>query len=115
MTDDQNLDPDLRISDTTDPADQTDQTDAPAQPDEPTIDQVEVRRNVVLSGIVGAAAAVLTVAFALRAFDGGSALDWAIFVVLGAITVIHAAAVADCRAPLLVADELGVRLREGAE
>jgi cytoskeleton protein RodZ len=107
MTDDQNLDPDLPISDTTDPVDQTDQTDQ--------TDQVEVRRNVVLSGIVGAVAAVLTVAFALRAFDGGSALDWAMFVVLGAITVIHAAAVADGRAPLLVADELGVRLREGAK
>ena len=51
------------------------------------------RRNVVLSGIVGAVAAILTVAFALRAFDGGSALDWALFAVLGAITVIHAAAV----------------------
>lgn len=88
----------------------------PAEPIEPeTVDQVEVRRNVVLSGIVGAVAAVLTVAFAVRAFGDGSALDWALFAVLGVVTMLHVAAVADARAPLLVADGLGVRLREGAE
>jgi cytoskeleton protein RodZ len=77
--------------------------------------QVEVRRNVVLSAGVGAIAAVMTGAFALRAFGDGSTLDWALFAVLGMITVVHLAAVADGRAPLLVADGLGVRLREGAE
>src|SRR3954468_18427456 len=82
--------------------------------DQPT-DQVEVRRSVVLSAVVGALAAVLTAAFAVRAFGDGSALDWALFAVLGAITVLHLAAVADARPPLLVADRLGVRLRQGAE
>ncbi|WP_211318744.1 helix-turn-helix domain-containing protein [Nocardioides silvaticus] len=77
--------------------------------------QVEVRRNVVLSGIVGLLAAGLTVAFAVRALGDGTALDWALFAVLAVITLTHAAAVADGRAPLLVADGLGVRLREGAE
>lgn len=125
MTDQTHTDPthtDPTPADQT-PADQTnaDQTNAepvvaPAEPAEPETDQVEVRRNVVLSGIVGAVAAALTAAFAVRAFgDGGSTLDWALFAVLGAITVLHAAAVADARAPLLVADRLGVRLRQGAE
>ncbi|MEZ0580121.1 helix-turn-helix domain-containing protein [Nocardioides sp. MH1] len=77
--------------------------------------QVEVRRNVVLSGIVGGFSALLMIAFALRAFGDGGPLDWALFAVLGAITVLHLAAVADGRAPLLVADQHGVRLREGAE
>ncbi len=44
-----------------------------------------------------------------------AALDWALFAVLGVITVLHLAALADGRAPLLVADRLGVRLRQGAE
>jgi len=77
--------------------------------------QVEVRRNVVLSAVVGLIAGALTVAFALRGFADGGPLDWALFAVLGVITILHLAAVADARAPLLVADELGVRLREGAE
>lgn len=84
----------------------TDNTDRP--------EQVEVRRNVVLSAIVGTVAVVLTVAFAARGFADGKPLDWALFAVLGAITVLHLAAVADGRAPLLVADRLGVRLRHGA-
>lgn len=92
----------------------------PAEAPEPAAvserpDQVEVRRNVVLSAAVGVVAAVLTGAFALRAFGDGSPLDWAAFAVLGIIMVLHLAAVADGRAPLLVADGLGVRLREGAE
>lgn len=90
------------------PVDDTDGTDARPE-------QVEVRRNVVLSGVVGAIAALLTVAFALRAFGDGGALDWALLAVLAAITGVHLASVADGRAPLLVADDHGVRLREGAE
>src|SRR5687768_15258271 len=133
---DQTFDADRPITDPTDPADQRDHryesemTSGPAadQPieepvdrpaDEPVkqpVEQVEVRRNVVLSGIVGVVAAALTVAFAFRVFgDSGGAIDWALFAVLGVITVLHVAAVADARAPLLVADRLGVRLREGAD
>ncbi|WP_220454209.1 helix-turn-helix domain-containing protein [Nocardioides immobilis] len=109
MNDDQILEPDLPTADTT-PADTT-----PAELAEAETDQVEVRRNVVLSAVVGATAAALTVAFALRGFGDGSPLDWALFAVLGVITILHVAAVADARAPLLVADQLGVRLREGAD
>ncbi len=109
MNDDQILESDLPTTDTT-----TTDT-APAELVEAETNQVEVRRNVVLSAVVGAIAAALTVAFALRGFGDGSPLDWALFAVLGVITILHVAAVADARAPLLVADQLGVRLREGAD
>ena len=89
-------------------SDQT--TDTPVD----QVDQVDVRRNVALSAVVGGLAALLTIAFAARAFGGGEVLDWAAFGVLGLITVIHLAAVLDGRAPLLVADRQGVRLREGS-
>ncbi|WP_220793279.1 helix-turn-helix domain-containing protein [Nocardioides stalactiti] len=107
---DQYFDTDLPLLDTDRAADEAAETET----DEVDVDQVEVRRNVVLSAVVGALAGILTGAFALRAFGGGGPLDWAAFAVLGAITVLHLAAVADGRAPLLVADRLGVRLREGA-
>ncbi|KAA1417000.1 helix-turn-helix domain-containing protein [Nocardioides humilatus] len=89
--------------------------DEAGQPEQAPADQVEVRRNVTLSAVLGAVSGLLTVAFAARAFGDGGPLDWALLAVLGAITVMHLAAVADGRAPLLVADQLGVRLREGAE
>ena len=90
-------------------------TDVPTTDHAEGPDQVEVRRNVVLSALVGALAAALAAAFAVRSFGDGSPLDWAAFAVLGVVAVLHAAAVADGRAPLLVADRLGVRLREGAD
>jgi len=76
--------------------------------------QIEVRRNVTLSAGVGGLAALLTIAFAVRAFTGGTTLDWVSFGVLALITVVHVAALVDGRAPLLVADDHGVRLRHGA-
>lgn len=77
--------------------------------------RVEVRRNVGLSGAVAGFAGLLTVAFAARAFTGGTALDWLAFGVLALVTIAHAASIADGRAPLLVADDHGVRLRQGAQ
>ncbi|HWI43570.1 MAG TPA: helix-turn-helix transcriptional regulator [Nocardioides sp.] len=76
--------------------------------------QVEVRRNVALAAGIGGFAALLTAAFAVRAFTGGTALDWLAFGVLALVTVAHVAALVDSRAPLLVADPQGVRLRQGA-
>ncbi|MBS4754182.1 helix-turn-helix domain-containing protein [Nocardioides sp. zg-ZUI104] len=76
--------------------------------------QVEVRRNVGLSALTGGFAAVLTVAFGVRAFGDGSALDWLLFGVLALVTFVHLLALVDGRAPLLVADGHGVRLRHGA-
>lgn len=93
----------------TDNLDMTDTSERP-EPMEP----VEVRRNVGLSALVGGFSALLTVAFAVRAFTDGTGLDWLIFGVLALVTIAHLAALADSRAPLLVADEHGVRLRQGA-
>ncbi|WGX99240.1 helix-turn-helix domain-containing protein [Nocardioides sp. L-11A] len=76
--------------------------------------RIEVRRNVALSASVGGFSALLTVAFAVRAFTGGTTLDWVTFGVLALVTLAHLAALVDGRAPLLVADEHGVRLRQGA-
>ncbi|MBM9460083.1 helix-turn-helix domain-containing protein [Nocardioides sp. zg-536] len=76
--------------------------------------QIEVRRNVGLSALTGGFAAVLTVAFGVRAFGDGSALDWLLFGVLALVTFVHLLALVDGRAPLLVADDHGVRLRHGA-
>ncbi len=76
---------------------------------------VEVRRNVGLAAGVGGFAALLTVAFAARAFTGGTALDWLAFGVLALVTGMHLASLSDSRAPLLVADEYGVRVRQGAQ
>ncbi|TNM39434.1 helix-turn-helix domain-containing protein [Nocardioides albidus] len=76
--------------------------------------RIEVRRNVSLSATVAGFAALLTIAFAVRAFGGGTTLDWLSFGVLILVTVAHLAALVDGRAPLLVADEHGVRLRHGA-
>ncbi|GAA3810703.1 helix-turn-helix domain-containing protein [Nocardioides panacisoli] len=83
-------------------------------PDAHTTPSVEVRRNLVLSASVGAVAGLLAAAFAVRAFGGGDLLDWAGFTVLGVIALVYLAAVVDSRAPLLIADDQGVRLREGS-
>ncbi len=78
------------------------------------VSSVEVRRNVALAASVGGFAAVLTIAFAVRAFSGGNGLDWLCFAVLAVVALVHFISLADSRAPLLVADEHGVRLRQGA-
>lgn len=83
-------------------------------PSQPTEQRIEVRRNVALSAAVGGFSALLTVAFAVRAFGGGTTLDWLSFGVLALIAIAHVAALVDGRAPLLVADDHGVRLRQGA-
>lgn len=75
---------------------------------------VEVRRNASLSAGVGGVAALLAIAFAARALTGGSGLDWLLLALLLVITGVHVASLVDSRAPLLVADEHGVRLRSGA-
>lgn len=79
-----------------------------------SVPPVEVRRNAALSGALAGFAGLLTLAFAARALTGGTALDWLALAILAAVTVAHGAALADSRAPLLVADDHGVRLRQGA-
>src|SRR5690349_18201363 len=74
---------------------------------------VEVRRRAGLAVALGAGASVTAVAYLARAVNGGGVLDWVLAAVLGVIGVVELAALVDARTPLLVADELGVRLRLG--
>lgn len=78
-----------------------------------TVEPVEVRRNTLLTASTGAVAAVVAAAYLVRAASGGTALDWLLTLVLAGIAAVHAAGLLDARAPLFVADELGVRLRTG--
>ena len=76
---------------------------------------VEVRRNTLLTASTGVVAGVVAAAYLVRAAGDGTTLDWVVAVVLAAIALVHAQGVLDARAPLFVADELGVRLRTGTE
>ena len=87
---------------------------APAEdrPDAP-VGAVVVRRNAGLAALVGAAASGVAIAYLWRATQSGSALDWALCVVMAAIGAAYLANLVDARTPLLVADELGLRVRLG--
>ncbi len=78
-------------------------------------DQVEVRRNAAVSAVVGVAASAIAIAYLWRAADGGTVLDWLLCLVLGAIAVTFFRSLLDARLPLLVADEMGVRVRLGSQ
>lgn len=74
---------------------------------------VEVRRNGLVSGVVGSLAAALAVAWLSRAAAGGTWFDWTVTAVLGVVAVLHLSAFVDGRVPLAVIDEHGVRMRFG--
>lgn len=74
---------------------------------------VEVRRHTALAAGTGVVAAVVGAAYVVRAVGGGAGLDWLVALVVLGIAGVHLWAVVDGRAPLFVADELGVRLRRG--
>ena len=76
---------------------------------------VEVRRNTLLTASTGVVAGVVAAAYLTRAVSGGTTLDWVLALVLALIALVHAQGVLDARAPLFVADDLGVRLRTGKE
>ena len=107
---------DSDITDSTEHADVTDVTDpgALAEPAEaPEEDIVEVRRDGPLSAVIAGGAGLVAVAYLLRAVGSGSVLDWVVFVAVGALAVLHGATMLDSRAPLMVVDRLGVRVRRG--
>jgi len=91
----------------------TSSPDAPFE-DTPFDDTVEVRRDGTLSGIVGGVAALVAVGYLQRAVGSGSSLDWVLFLVTGTVAAMHLAALADSRAPLVVLDDCGFRIRRGA-
>ncbi len=76
---------------------------------------VEVRRRAGLAVVLGGGASLVAIAYLARAVGHGGPLDWALFAMLGAIGVVNLAALLDARTPLLVADDLGVRLRLGRQ
>ena len=74
---------------------------------------VSVRHNAKLAAMVALTAGVLTVAWFARALQTASIADWAWCVVVAAVGVLQLFVVRDSRAPLMVADEHGVRVRRG--
>ena len=76
---------------------------------------VEVRRNAALSAVLGAASSAVAIAYLWRAGAGGNALDWLLCGVMAVFAVVFLHSLLDSRTPLLVADEMGVRLRLGSQ
>lgn len=71
---------------------------------------VAIRRNVVLSGVVGGAALLFGASFLVR---GSSAFDVLVGLLLLVVAAANLPAVASSRTPVLVADDYGIRLRVG--
>jgi cytoskeleton protein RodZ len=78
---------------------------------EPNI--VEVRRDGPLAAIVGVAAAGLAIAYLARAAGSGHWLDWLLMGTLGGVAGAYLISFLDARAPLLLADGHGIRMRTG--
>ncbi len=74
---------------------------------------VSVRHNSRLAALVALSAAVMTVAWFSRALQTGSLAAWAWCLVAASVAVLQLLVVRDSRAPLMVADEHGVRVRRG--
>lgn len=75
-----------------------------------TGDQVAIRRNMLLSGVVGALAGLIGLAFLARS---DSAIDRPLGLLLLFISVLHLVALGSWRVPVVVADNQGIRLRLG--
>lgn len=73
----------------------------------------EIRRRGGLYFGVGFVAVLLTIAFAARAVTESEPLLSILVVVLAVIAYVHLVAAVDYRTPLFVADDQGVRLRDG--
>lgn len=74
---------------------------------------VQIRHRARIAAGVGFVAAVLTIAWFARALGSGSLLDWLLCLVVAGIGVTQLLVVRDSRAPLMVADDRGVRVRHG--
>ena len=78
----------------------------------PTMGIAVEHRSRVATG-VALAAAVMTIAWFARALQSGEVLAWVWCLVLGTIAVGQLIIVRDSSAPLLLADDQGVRVRDG--
>lgn len=72
---------------------------------------VEVRRNAAVGAAIGVAAAAVAIGYLGRAAGSGSVLEWTVCVVMGVLAVVFLRSLFDARTPLLVIDDLGVRMR----
>jgi cytoskeleton protein RodZ len=76
---------------------------------------VVVRRSAGVAALVGAAASAVAIAYLWRASQTMTVLDWTLFGVMSLIAAVYLVSLVDARTPLLVADDLGVRVRLGHE
>ena len=76
-------------------------------------DSFDVRRDVVIAAVLGVTSTSLAVAYLVRAAGGGTWLDWTILAVMVGLAAAYLSALIDARAPLLVVDRQGVRVRDG--
>ncbi|MGI8901706.1 MAG: helix-turn-helix domain-containing protein [Nocardioides sp.] len=76
---------------------------------------VVVRRNAALAALIGGAASAIAIAYLWRATESGAVLDWVLCGVLTAMAGYYLATLLDARTPLVVADDLGVRIRLGRQ
>jgi cytoskeleton protein RodZ len=99
-----------------DPADDARDHHQPSMPSDERAelddDLVSVRRNVLLSGVVGGLSLLLGLAYLIR---GSSGFDVLLGLLLLAVAVLHLPALAWGRTPVLVADDQGIRLRIGLD
>ena len=76
---------------------------------------VVVRRHAGLAALIGAGASAVAIAYLWRASQSTLALDWTLCAVMAVVATVYLATFVDSRTPLLVADDLGVRIRLGRE
>jgi hypothetical protein len=76
---------------------------------------VVVRRNSGLAALIGAAASAIAIAYLWRASQSGALVDWLLCAVMAVVGTTYLVTLVDSRTPLLVADELGVRIRLGSQ
>jgi cytoskeleton protein RodZ len=82
-------------------------------PEEPEAEEVVIRRNGRVSLFLAGVSALLSAAYFARAVTDSGVVDWALCLVLTALTWAHVFSFLDSRLPLLVADSHGVRIRLG--
>ena len=79
----------------------------------PGHDSFDVRRNVGVAAALGVTSAAVAIAYLVRVAGGGTWLDWTILAVMTLLAGAYVSALLDARAPLLVVDRHGVRVRQG--
>ena len=87
-----------------------DDTAPPVSPD-----AVEIRGRRGVHAVLALAAGTVAVAYTWRIGEGASPAWWALVAVLAVVTAVNLAAWVQSRAPQLVADEHGVRVRTGRQ